>query len=125
VAKLFISTGAILAALSIILGAFGAHGLRIKLEPRMLEVWQTGVDYHMYHALGLILIGILSHQIGNSALIKWSGGLMFIGILFFSGSLYLLALTGLRWLGAMAPLGGISFIVSWLLLTLTLLRVNY
>jgi uncharacterized membrane protein YgdD (TMEM256/DUF423 family) len=125
VAKFFISTGAILAALSVILGAFGAHGLRAKLEPRMLEVWQTGVDYHMYHALGLILIGILSHQmIGSGALIKWSGALMLMGILFFSGSLYLLALTGLRGLGAIAPLGGTSFIAAWLLLALTLLRAD-
>jgi uncharacterized membrane protein YgdD (TMEM256/DUF423 family) len=124
VAKFFISTGAFLATLGIILGAFGAHGLRTKLGPHMMEVWQTAVHYHMYHALGLILIGILSQQMGSSTLIRWSGGLMLIGILVFSGSLYLLALTGLRWLGAITPLGGISFIISWLLLTLTFWRVN-
>jgi uncharacterized membrane protein YgdD (TMEM256/DUF423 family) len=124
VAKFFVSTGAILAALGVTLGAFGAHGLRAKLEPRMLEVWQTGVEYHIYHALGLILIGVLSHQIGSGGLIKGSGVLMFIGILLFSGSLYLLALTRLSWLGAIAPLGGTSFIIAWLLLAAALLRTN-
>jgi uncharacterized membrane protein YgdD (TMEM256/DUF423 family) len=124
VTKFFVSTGAILAALGVTLGAFGAHGLQAKLEPRMLEVWQTGVEYHIYHALGLILIGVLSHQIGGGGLIKGSGVLMFIGILLFSGSLYLLALTRLNWLGAIAPLGGTSFIIAWLLLAAALLRTN-
>ncbi|BAW80509.1 hypothetical conserved protein [Candidatus Nitrosoglobus terrae] len=124
-AKFFISAGAIFAAVGIILGAFGAHGLRAKLEPRMLEVWQTGVHYHMYHALGLILIGILAQQVGTSAaLIKWSGNLMLIGILFFSGSLYLIALTSLSWLGAITPFGGISFMIAWFLLALAFLRMD-
>ncbi|ADE15978.1 protein of unknown function DUF423 [Nitrosococcus halophilus Nc 4] len=123
-AKFFISVGAILAALGVILGAFGAHGLRAKLEPRMLEVWQTGVEYHMYHALGLILIGIISHWIGGGSLIKWSGILMFIGILLFSGSLYLLAFTKLGWLGAVTPFGGTAFIIAWILLAVALLRTG-
>ncbi|ABA58539.1 Protein of unknown function DUF423 [Nitrosococcus oceani ATCC 19707] len=124
VAKFLISTGAFIAALGIAFGAFGAHGLRAKLEPRMLEVWQTGVEYHMYHALGLILIGMISHWLGSSALIKWSGGLMLAGILLFSGSLYVLALTGAGWLGAIAPLGGSSFIIAWILLAVALLRTS-
>lgn len=122
--KLFIGIGAILAALGVVLGAFGAHGLRARLEPRMLEVWQTGTEYHIYHALGLILIGIISYWIQDSALIKWAGSLMLIGILLFSGSLYLLALTGSGWLGAMAPVGGLSFIAAWILLAVALLRTS-
>lgn len=121
-AKLFLSAGAILAALGVILGAFGAHGLRSRLEPRMLEVWQTGVEYHMYHALGLILIGMICHWIVNSSLIKWSGMLMLAGIVLFSGSLYLLALTRAGWLGALAPFGGGSFIIAWILLAAALVR---
>ncbi|CAH9018034.1 DUF423 domain-containing protein [Candidatus Nitrosacidococcus sp. I8] len=124
-AKFFISTGAFFAALGILLGAFGAHGLKNRLETHMLEVWHTGVNYHMYHALGLIFIGILLHQIGDSSLIKWSGRLMITGIILFSGSLYLLAFTGIKWLGAITPLGGISFITAWLLLSFALLRANY
>lgn len=123
-AKFFINIGATLAALGIILGAFGAHGLSAKLEPRMLEVWQTAVDYHLYHALGLILVGIFLHQVGGT-LIKWSGILMLIGTLLFSGSIYLLTLTGLGWLGMITPFGGMSFIIAWLLLALASLRVNY
>lgn len=122
--KLFIGIGAILAALGVVLGAFGAHGLRARLEPRMLEVWQTGTEYHIYHALGLILIGIISYWIQDSALIKWAGSLMLIGILLFSGSLYLLALTGSGWLGAMAPVGGLSFIIAWILLAVASLRAS-
>ncbi|CAB1275465.1 DUF423 domain-containing protein [Candidatus Nitrosacidococcus tergens] len=124
-AKFFISTGASFAALGILLGAFGAHGLKNRLETRMLEIWHTGVNYHMYHALGLIFIGILLHQLGDSSFIKWSGRLMITGIILFSGSLYLLAFTGIRWLGAITPLGGISFIIAWLLLSFALLRANY
>lgn len=122
--KLFISIGAILAALGVMLGAFGAHGLRARLEPRMLEVWQTGTEYHIYHALGLILIGIISYWTQDSALIKWAGSLMLIGILLFSGSLYLLALTGSGWLGAMTPVGGLSFIAAWILLAVAFLRTS-
>ncbi|QBQ55101.1 DUF423 domain-containing protein [Nitrosococcus wardiae] len=123
-AKFFISVGAILAALGATLGAFGAHGLRTKLEPRMLEVWQTGVEYHMYHALGLILIGVISHGIDSGSLIKWSGILMLIGILLFSCSLYLLTLTKLGWLGAITPFGGTGFIIAWILLAIALLRAG-
>jgi uncharacterized membrane protein YgdD (TMEM256/DUF423 family) len=123
-ANFFIGIGALLAAIGVALGAFGAHGLRAKLEPRLLEIWQTGVEYHMYHALGLILLGLLLRWAPAGALINWSGGLMLAGILFFSGSLYLLVLTGLGWLGAITPLGGLSFIIAWLLLAVALFSAN-
>lgn len=122
--KLFIGIGATLMALGIAFGAFGAHGLRARLEPRMLEIWQTGVEYHIYHALGLILIGIISHGIQDSLLIKWAGSLMLVGIVLFSGSLYLLAFTGSGWLGAITPFGGLSFITAWILLAVAFLRAN-
>lgn len=123
-ANFFTGIGAVLAAIGVALGAFGAHGLRAKLEPRLLEIWQTGVEYHMYHALGLILLGLLLSWAPSGALINWSGGLMLAGILFFSGSLYLLVLTGLGWLGAITPLGGLSFIIAWLLLAAALFSAN-
>lgn len=114
--KIFIIIGAINAFLAVALGAFGAHGLEGKLEPKYLEVWKTGVTYQMFHALGLIAIGILSRNIPATALLSWSGWLMFIGIILFSGSLYILSTSGIKILGAITPLGGVAFLISWVLL---------
>ncbi len=114
--KLFIIIGAINAFLAVALGAFGAHGLEGKVEPKYLETWETGVKYQMYHALGLIAIGIISGNVSPSSLLNWSGWLMLIGIILFSGSLYVLTLSGIKVLGAVTPFGGIAFLISWILL---------
>ena len=100
-------------------GAFGAHGLKAVLSPEMLAVYQTGVTYQMWHSLGLIGLGLLQHQMPESKLINWSGRLMFLGILLFSVSLYLLAILDYRWLGMITPVGGVCFLIAWLLLCLT------
>ena len=115
--KNWIILGASLAGLAVILGAFGAHGLKNKVSPADLAIFETGVQYHMYHALGLILIGILGFHY-NSDVIQLPAALLSIGILIFSGSLYILVLTGLRWMGAITPIGGVAFIAGWLLLVL-------
>lgn len=115
--KTILLTGASLLALAVILGAFGAHALKAKLDNDLMQVYKTGVEYHFYHALGLLLIGILSFQMPSS-LMNWSAFFLAAGIIIFSGSLYLLAVTGIKWLGAVTPLGGLSFIAGWILLFL-------
>lgn len=114
--KTFIILGAINAFLAVALGAFGAHGLENKLEPKYLEIWKTGVQYQMFHALGLVAIGIISGKVEASSLLSWSGWLMLIGIILFSGSLYVLSTSGIKVLGAITPFGGVAFLVSWVLL---------
>ncbi|MDP6339564.1 MAG: DUF423 domain-containing protein [Candidatus Marinimicrobia bacterium] len=113
--KNWIILGASLAALAVILGAFGAHGLKSKVSPEDLAIFETGVRYHMYHALGLILIGILGFHY-NADMIQLPAVLLSVGILVFSGSLYILVLTGLRWMGAITPIGGIALIAGWVML---------
>jgi uncharacterized membrane protein YgdD (TMEM256/DUF423 family) len=120
--KTFLILGSVNAALSVILGAFGAHALKSRLSPDMLAIFRTGVEYHIYHALGLFAVGFVASLYPSSALVRWSGGLMLFGIVLFSGSLYLLSVSGARWLGAITPIGGIAFVVSWVLLAATLLR---
>lgn len=112
-AKLFLSMGSLLALAAVAIGAFGAHGLKARLSPEMLGIYQTGVQYHFYHALGLVLVGLACFHLPESAALRASGWLMAAGVLLFSGSLYALALTGERWLGAVAPLGGTTFILAW------------
>ncbi|MFD1708689.1 DUF423 domain-containing protein [Siminovitchia sediminis] len=114
--KLFIIIGAINALLAVGLGAFGAHGLEGKVEPKYLDTWETAVKYQMYHALGIIAIGLLSGHVSASSLLNWSGWLMLIGIIIFSGSLYALTLSGIKILGAITPIGGVAFLVAWVLL---------
>ncbi|MBD8070064.1 DUF423 domain-containing protein [Bacillus sp. PS06] len=114
--KLFLILGAINAFLAVALGAFGAHGLEGKLTEKYLKVWETGVTYHMYHALGLILVAFLADKWPNSSLVSFSGWLMFIGIILFSGSLYVLSTSGIKVLGAITPLGGVAFLAAWILI---------
>jgi uncharacterized membrane protein YgdD (TMEM256/DUF423 family) len=121
-AKLFIAIGAVAGALGVVLGAFGAHALKARLSPELLAVYQTGVQYHLWHALALVAIGIVALHLPASVPLKWAGWLMLAGIVLFSGSLYLLAATGSRWLGAITPLGGAAFIAAWLALAYALLR---
>jgi len=108
-------TASLLLALAVGVGAFGAHGLKSHVSAEMLQTWKTGVEYHFYHALGLLLIGILSFTIPSEYL-KWSAILLVAGIVLFSGSLYALTLTGIKTLGVVTPIGGLSFIAGWILL---------
>lgn len=114
----FLLLGALSALVGVAMGAFGAHGLKAILSPELLTIYQTGATYQMYHALGLIGVALLHQQTPASRLLHWAGWLMFIGILLFSGSLYLLALLNLKWLGMVTPLGGVCFIAAWLLLSI-------
>lgn len=120
--RLFLALGSINAALAVMLGAFGAHGLKSRLTTEMLEIYQTGVDYHFYHALGLLAVGLVAYHLPESTWLKWSGWLMLAGIIIFSGSLYVLSISGIRWLGAITPIGGLSFIIAWLFLTIAVLK---
>ncbi len=112
-ARLFLAIGCIAALLAVAIGAFGAHALKARMAPELLSVYRTGVEYHFYHALGLVLIGLAAIHLPRSVWLRGAGWAMLAGIVLFSGSLYLLALTGLRWLGAIAPLGGAAFIAAW------------
>lgn len=114
--------GAVACMLAVLLGAFGAHALRAKLSPDLLGIYQTAVQYHFWHALGLLAIGLLAAQLPASLSLRWAGWLMVAGIVLFSGSLYLLATTGVRWLGAVTPLGGTAFIAGWALLAIAIAR---
>ncbi|MCU0897925.1 MAG: DUF423 domain-containing protein [Burkholderiales bacterium] len=115
-AKLFLTLGAFAAMLAVIVGAFGAHALRAKVPADLLAVYNTGVQYHFWHALGLLAIGLAAFHLRDPALLLWAGWLMLAGIVLFSGSLYVLAVTGVRWLGAITPFGGTAFIAAWALL---------
>jgi uncharacterized membrane protein YgdD (TMEM256/DUF423 family) len=115
--RLFATLGALSGAIGVAAGAFGAHALRERLEPRMLEVFETGARYQMYHALGLLAVAWMASQIPGR-LPAISGWGFIAGTLLFSGSLYAMALTGVRALGAITPLGGVAFIVGWVALAL-------
>ena len=116
--KIFVLLGSISAFLGVALGAFGAHGLKAKVTPDMLNVWETGVLYHLVHALGLLLIGILCHLMPDVSLLRNAGWAILLGTLLFSGSLYVLVLTGVKPLGMITPLGGVAFLAGWLLLAM-------
>jgi uncharacterized membrane protein YgdD (TMEM256/DUF423 family) len=116
--KIFVLLGSLNAFLGVALGAFGAHGLKSKVAPEMLVVWQTGVQYHLVHALGLLMIGILCHLMPEPSLARNAGWAIMIGIILFSGSLYVMVLSGVRALGIITPLGGVAFLIGWLLLIL-------
>jgi uncharacterized membrane protein YgdD (TMEM256/DUF423 family) len=120
--KVFIILGAINAFLAVALGAFGAHGLEGKLEPKYLEIWKTGVTYQMFHATGLLIIGVLLGKLPANSLLSWSGWLMLIGIVLFSGSLYVLSVTKIGILGAITPLGGVAFLVAWILIIIAAVK---
>lgn len=120
--RLFLGAAAISAAISVAAGAFGAHALKARLSPDLLSVFETGARYQMYHAIGLALAAWAASRAPGSAAPAWAGGLFLAGTLLFSGSLYALALTGVRSLGAVTPFGGVAFIAGWLALALSALR---
>jgi len=111
-----LGTGAVLMAAGVLLGAFGAHVLQAELEPRRLASFNTGVQYHVMHALGLLIVGLVARATGESVRLRWSARLMLAGIAFFSGSIYLMTAGAPRWLGMVAPVGGVSFMAAWILL---------
>ena len=121
-ARLFLGLGCIAALLAVAAGAFGAHVLRARIAPELMAVYQTGVDYHLYHALGLLLVGLPAFHLPESAWLRGAGWAMLAGMVLFSGSLYLLALTGLHWLGAIVPFGGAAFLAAWGLFAVAVLR---
>jgi len=117
------ATGAIGLALAVILGAFGAHGLRPRLDSYSMNVYERAVFYHFIHAMGLLVVSILP-RLGILSLTAglWVCALLLAGVVIFSGSLYLLAVTGIHGLGAITPIGGLSFIAAWVLLAIALLQ---
>ena len=120
--RFLITLGAVSAALSVALGAFAAHGLKVRLPAEILAVFQTGVQYQFYHSLGLILVGILTQLYKGSSLLPAAGLLMAAGILLFSGSLYVISTTGIRTLGIVTPIGGVAFIAAWLMVAIGIWR---
>jgi uncharacterized membrane protein YgdD (TMEM256/DUF423 family) len=109
----FLFLGAVNGFLAVAFGAFAAHGLEGLLSPGLLEVFRTGFDYHGLHALALLAVGLFGLHVGSTRALLWAGWAFATGILLFSGSLYLLALTDARWLGAVTPLGGTAFLLGW------------
>ncbi|NNF27051.1 MAG: DUF423 domain-containing protein [Gemmatimonadetes bacterium] len=111
--RFFLLAGALNAGVAVGLGAFGAHALSDALSPRYLDIFETGVRYHFYHGLGLFVVAFASTRPGMSRLLSWAGRLMIAGIFFFSGSLYILALTQRSAFGAVTPIGGVCFLAGW------------
>ena len=112
-AKLFITLGSLSGMLAVVFGAFGAHGLRNRLDAYFMGVFETAVQYHFYHALAILAVGVIALSQPQTVMLKSAGWLFLIGTVVFSGGLYLLALTGIKWLGAITPLGGLAFIAGW------------
>jgi uncharacterized membrane protein YgdD (TMEM256/DUF423 family) len=122
--RVFISLGGLSGCLAVAAGAFAAHALRDRLSADLLDVFQTGATYQMYHALALVGVGILlaRFSVGGSTWLSAAGWLFVGGTILFSGSLYALALTGTRWLGAITPIGGVAFLLGWLALAIGIWR---
>ncbi|MGB3534046.1 MAG: DUF423 domain-containing protein [Microcoleaceae cyanobacterium] len=113
-ARIFICLASILAGLSVAAGAFGAHSLKTQVSETALEIFKTGAQYQMYHALSLLLVGLFLHQTDTPQPLMVGAGWAWVsGIVIFSGSLYALSLTGIKWLGAITPLGGVALIIGW------------
>lgn len=112
-AKLFITLASLSGMLAVTFGAFGAHALRDKLDNDMMGVFETAVQYHFYHSLALLAVGVIALSQPQTVMLKSAGWLFLSGIAVFSGSLYILAMTDTKWLGALTPLGGLSFIAGW------------
>ncbi|MFY4775311.1 DUF423 domain-containing protein [Metabacillus sp. RGM 3146] len=120
--KTFIIIAAINAFLAVALGAFGAHGLEGKISEKYLKIWQTGVQYQMFHAAGLFVIALLMSKLPQAGTLNWAGWLMFAGIILFSGSLYVLSLSQVSVLGAITPLGGLAFLAAWVLIIVSAIK---
>lgn len=121
--RLFFICGAVFALLAVAAGAFGAHALKTILSGEMLAVFETATRYLMYHALALFVVGWAGERY-RPAPVRAAGWLFLLGIVLFSGSLYALALTGVRWLGAVTPVGGVAFLSGWTLLAWAAFKKN-
>ena len=120
--RLFFSIASLLGGVAVALGAFGAHAMRGKVAENLLANYETGVRYHFYHALAPFAVVIAIQRWPTSSLPTIAGWLFIVGIAIFSGSLYVMAFTGLRWLGAITPIGGVAFIAGWICLMLVAWR---
>ncbi|PKH11823.1 DUF423 domain-containing protein [Planomicrobium sp. MB-3u-38] len=122
--KFFLIAGAVNALLSVAFGAFGAHMLEGRVADKYLDTWQTAVQYQMFHSIGLIVVAVLMSTtlIGPLGSLNWAGYLMLAGIIIFSGSLYILSLTGISILGAITPIGGVAFIAGWVMLIIAAMK---
>ncbi|MBD3107046.1 DUF423 domain-containing protein [Bacillus sp. AGMB 02131] len=120
--KLFITLGAVNGFLAVALGAFGAHMLEGRIPEKYIATWETAVQYQMFHAVGLLVIGLLAWKLGTLPAINCSGYLMLAGIIFFSGSLYTLSVTQISILGAITPIGGVLFLASWVMMIVAVFK---
>lgn len=122
----FLIAGAVNALLSVAFGAFGAHMLEGRVAEKYLDTWQTAVQYQMFHSIGLMVVAILmsSTLLGPLGSLSWAGYLMLAGIVIFSGSLYVLSLTGISILGAITPIGGVAFIAGWIMLIIAVVKAS-
>ncbi len=111
--KIFLAVGGLYGLLGVALGAFGAHGLRDRLDPSQLSSWQTAVQYQLFHGLALLVVGVWLLQTGAEAL-RYAGAFFTVGVALFSGSIYILVLTSASWLGLVTPFGGLFLMVGWL-----------
>ena len=119
--QIILLSGVIFMALAVLLGAFGAHALKTILSPEMLAIYHSGVEYQFYHALGLLAVGIIGLHY-PSKWIRLSGIFLVAGIVLFSGSLYVLSLSGIKTLGAITPLGGLAFVAGWISLAVGIIQ---
>ena len=124
VTRIFSAIASMFGGISVVLGAFASHALKDRLSANSLAIWETGTKYQMYHALALMLVAILVSRFPDSTLLTLAGYAFIIGTFIFSGSLYALTLTGIKWLGAITPIGGMAFIVGWLCLALATWRIE-
>jgi uncharacterized membrane protein YgdD (TMEM256/DUF423 family) len=122
--RIFLAIASILGAISVVFGAFASHALKDRLSANSLAIWETGTKYQMYHALALMLVALLISRFPDSVLLVAAGYAFITGIFIFSGSLYALTLTGIRWLGAITPIGGMALIIGWLCLALATWRIE-
>ncbi|WP_156290188.1 DUF423 domain-containing protein [Oceanobacillus salinisoli] len=119
--KLFLVLGAVNGFLAVALGAFGAHGLEARLTEKQLGTWNTAVQYQMFHTMGLIAVGLLLAKFQSGSL-TWAGWMFFIGIVIFSGSLYIYSTTAVKTFAMITPIGGVAFLIGWVLLGISVIR---
>ena len=122
--RIFLAIASMLGGISVVFGAFASHALKDRLSANSLSIWETGTKYQMYHALALMLVAILLSRFPDSILFAVAGYAFIIGTFVFSGSLYALTLTGIKWLGAITPIGGMAYIIGWLCLALGSWRIE-
>ncbi|WP_090739239.1 DUF423 domain-containing protein [Paenibacillus sp. Mc5Re-14] len=120
--KVLLLLGCIVMFLAVALGAFGAHALKKRLSADMMSIFQTGIQYQIAHGLGLLLLGVLAGNLVHSSLIVTAGWVMLVGILLFSGSLYILSVSGVKKLGAITPIGGLAFLASWVMVMVAVMQ---